>query len=117
MRAVTVLIKLSFCKNLGVDSFPLREACNVSYYLDALSGHLGRMSAGKPDEDSVSTFKTMTERVKSWYESTEFFEQAGAPSDLKDMSPLQFIEIAKEEQSMNFDLGNLDFSFLGAGNF
>ena len=29
-HAMTVLIKIAFCKNLGLDNFPLREACNVS---------------------------------------------------------------------------------------
>lgn len=118
-HAATILIKLAFSTNLGLDNFPLREACNVSYYLDALAEHLGSISARLPDDgcpDSFSVLKTMTERIKSWYESTEFFEQAGSPSDLKDMTPLQFVEIAKEEQSMSFDLGNLDISFLDAGN-
>ena len=117
-HAATVLMKIAFSKNLGLDNFPLREACNVSYYLDAVVGHLGSTSASLPDDgspDSFSALKIMAERIKSWYESTEFFEQVGSPSDLKDMSPMQFVEIAKEEQSMNFDLDNLDFSFLGPG--
>lgn len=118
-HVITVLIKVAFSSNLGLDNFPLREACNVSYYLDALVRHLGSISANLPNEghpDSFSAFKAMAERIKSWYENTEFFEQVGSPSDLKDMSPLQFVEIAKEEQSMNFDLSNLDISFLVAGN-
>lgn len=119
-HAMTVLIKIAFCKNLGLDNFPLREACNVSRYLDAVAEHLGRASANVPDDghpDSFSVFKAQAERIKGWYEGTEFFEQVGTPSDLKDMSPLQFVEISKEDQSMNFDVGNLDFSFLEAGNF
>ncbi|KAF6227633.1 hypothetical protein HO173_012073 [Letharia columbiana] len=119
-HAVTVLIKIAFCASPGLENFPLREACNVSYYLDALTEHLGSMSANLPDDgcpDSFSAFKAMGERIKSWYERMEFFEQVGSPSDLKDMSPLQFVEIAKEEQSTNFDLSNLDFSFFEAGSF
>lgn len=119
-HAVTVLLKLAFCTNLGLEKYPLRELCNVSYYVDALVGHLCSGSANLPDEglaDSSSAFKTMAERIKSWYDRTEFFEQEGTAADLKDMSPLQFVEIAKEEQVINFDFGNLDFSFLEAGNF
>lgn len=119
--AVTVLIKVAFCTNSGLDNLSLREACNVNYYLDALAGHLGSASAGAdiPDEgcpDSFSVIKTMVERIKNWYVSTEFFEQTGTTSAVKGMSPLQFVEIAKEEQMMNFDLGSMEFSFLEAGN-
>lgn len=120
LHAITVLFKVAFCTTLGLDNFPLREACNVSYYLDALAEHLGSMSSNTPDEgfpDSFSTIKAQAERLKSWYERTEFFEQAGTPSGVKDMSPLQFVEIAKEEQLMNFDLGNIDFSFLEGASF
>ncbi|KAL9066243.1 MAG: hypothetical protein Q9161_007700 [Pseudevernia consocians] len=119
-HAMGVLIKISFCTNLGLDNFPLREACNVSHYLDALAEHLGSSTANLPDDgcpESFSAFKAMSERIKSWYERTEFLEQVGSPSDLTDMSPLQFVEIAKEEQWMNFDINNMDFSFLEASNF
>ena len=117
--AVTVLLKLAFSTNLGLEKFPLREACRVTYYIDAMVEHLGSASANIADagsEDSPASFKPMAERLKCWYERTEFFEQVGAPADLKDMSPLQFIEIAKEEQMMNFDLSSLDFSFLESSN-
>lgn len=120
LHAVTILLKIALGTNLGLDNFSLREACNVSYYLDALSEHIGSMSCNTSDEgcpDSSSAVKAQAERLKSWYERTEFFEQAGAPSNVKDMSPLQFVEIAKEEQLMNIDLGNLDLSFLDAGSF
>lgn len=87
----------------------------MSYYVDALAGHLSSTSFNDFDDvvpDSCLAFKTMAERVKQWYERTEFFEQVGTPSDVNDMSPLHFVKIAKEEQLMNFDFSNLDFSFL-----
>lgn len=119
-HAVTVLIKLAFCSNSSPDSFSLREACNVSYYVDAVAAHMSSTSANDSedeDPDSCSAIKTMAERIKNWYERTEFFEQAGTLSDLNDMSPVQFVKIAKEEHLMNFDFGNLDFSFLEGPNF
>ena len=120
--AITVLMKIAFCANSGFDTVSLREACNVSHYLDALGGHLGKssVSANIPDDagcpDSFSAFKTMSERLKGWYESTELFEATGTTSSIKGMSPLQFVEIAKTEPLINFELGNMDFSFLETGN-
>lgn len=118
-HAITVLIKLAFCKHVGLDSTSLREACNVSYYVDAISVHVASTSRETEDgqPDSVSAQRAVGERLKSWYERAEIFEQAGTPEDLKDMSPLQFVEIAKEEQLMNFDFGDVDFSFLDGPSF
>lgn len=119
-HAITVLIKLAFCRHVGLDSTSLREACNVSYYVDALSVHVASTSAGETDSgepDSLSAQRAVAERLKSWYERAEIFEQAGTPEDLKDMSPLQFVKIAKEEYLLNFDFGNIDFSFLDGPNF
>lgn len=119
-HAIMVLIKLAFCSNLGSDNFSLREACNVSYYVDALAEHMGRARVNEFDDgtpDSFSALKKMAERVKDWYERTEFFEQAGTPSDLKDFSPIQFVRIAKEEQLLNLDFSNMDFSFLEGSSF
>lgn len=117
-HAITVLIKLAFSKHAGLDSTSLREACNVNYYVDAISAHVA--STGKETEDgqldSVSAQRAVGERLKSWYERAEIFEQAGTPEDLKDMSPLQFVKIAKEEQLLDLDFGNIDFSFLDGPN-
>ena len=121
--AVTMLMKMAFHTSSGLDLLSLREACNVSYYLDAMAEHLSSASASAnvPDEgwpDSFSAIKTMAGRIKSWYESTAFFEQTGTASAVKGMSAMQVVEIAKEEQQLtNFDLGNMDFAFLEAGNF
>lgn len=121
--AITVLMKIAFCANSGFDTVSLREACNVSHYLDALGGHLGKSSASSntPDDagcpDSFSAFKTMAERLKNWYESTELFEPTGTTCTVKGMSPIQIVEIAKQEPLINFELGNMDFSFLETGNF
>lgn len=113
-HATMVLMKLAFCSNLGIENFSLREACNVLYYVDSLPLQLGDLDDEYLDDgqpDSFVSCKIMAERVKSWYERTEFYEQTGTPSDLKDMSPLQFVTIAKEEQLMNFDFTTMDFSF------
>ena len=121
--AVGVLMKIALCANSEFDTVSLREACNVSYYFDALAEHLGKSSASAniPDDaecpDSSSAFKTKTERLKGWYESTEFFEPTGTTSSIKGMSALQFVEIAKQEPLINFELGSMDFSFLEMGNF
>ena len=120
--ATGVLMKIALCANSGFDAVSLRQACNVSHYLDALAEHLGKSatSANIPDDagcpDSFSGFKTMAERLKSWYESTEFFEPTGTTSSINSMSALQVVEIAKQEPLINFDLGNMDFSFLETGN-
>jgi len=120
VHAISVLIKIAFCSDTGLDNFSLREACNVTYYIDALAGHIGGTCANDSDDDnpdSCSAIKAMAERVKDWYERTEFFEQAGTPSDLTNMSPMQFVKIAKEEPFITFDFNNIDFSFLDMPQF
>ena len=120
--ATGVLMKIALCSNSGFDAVSLRQACNVSHYLDAVGEHLGKSaaSANIPDDagcpDSFSGFKIMAGRLKSWYESTEFFEPTGTTSSINSMSALQFVEIAKQETLINFDLGNMDFSFLETAN-
>ncbi len=59
-HACLVLIKLAFCTIQGPEPFPLRQACNVPYYLDALGAHVGSVgvtSAQAEHHDSFYKFK------------------------------------------------------------
>ncbi len=122
-HACLVLIKLAFCTIQGPEPFPLRQACNVPYYLDALGAHVGSISvtsAQAEHQDSFHKFKVITERIKAWYERAELFEPSifseMKPSDLKE--PLQLAEIARDEEPLvNFDIGSMDFLFVEGNHF
>lgn len=122
-----VLIRLAFCTNPGLDIVNFRQACSVSYYLDAVAEHVGRVS-GTPDDaehhDSFYRFKQMGNRIKAWYERAVSLEQNGSPhlqagslrpSDLKE--PSQLAEIGKAEQSVDFDMSSMDFLSLEGNDF
>lgn len=75
-HAGLIPIKLAFCTTPGPEPFPLRQACNVPYYLDALDAHVGSISvtsAQADHQDSIHKFKVVT---------TVFSEMK--PSDLKE---------------------------------
>ena len=121
-QAIMVLIKLSFCTIPGREPFPFRQACNVPYYLDALSAHVGNISvtsAHAKHHDSSNEFNGRIERIKAWYERAESLEPTlfpeMNPSDLKE--PSHLMEISKEAPLMNFDIGNLDFLFTEGNDF
>lgn len=122
-HAILVLINLAFFKNPGSETFPLQQACNVPYYLDALSAHVGNISvtpAHAEHHDSFYKFKVVTERIKAWYERAVSLEPTilaeMKPSDLK--QSCQLAQIAKDEELlMNFDIGNLDFLSVEGNNF
>lgn len=120
-EAIMVLIKLSFCTIPGREPFPFRQACNVPYYLDAISAHIHSISATSvhaQHHDSFNEFNLRAQRIKAWYERASSSEPTifpeMKPSDLKE--PSQLMEIAKEEPLMNVDFGNLDFLFTEDGN-
>lgn len=123
-HASLVLIKLAFCTNPGPEPFPLRQACKVPYYLDALGAHIGSISVTSAHgeyHDSVHKFKVTAERVKAWYERAELLESTTfsemKPSEFKE--PLQLAEIAKDEEErlMNFDIGSVNFLFVEGNEF
>ena len=122
-HAGLVLIKLAFCTTPGPETFPLRQACNVPYYLDALGAHVGSISVTSAQadyHDSFHKFKVVTQRVKAWYERAESFGSTVfsemKPFDIKE--PLQLAEIAKDEEPlMNFDIESMDFLFVEGSNF
>ena len=121
--AILILIKLAFCTDTGPEPFPLRQACNVPYYLDALGAQVGSISvtsAHAEHHDSFHKSKVVGERIKAWYERAESLEPTifseMKPSDLK--VPLQLAEIAKDEEPlMSFDIGSMDFLFVEGNNF
>ncbi len=122
-HACLVLIKLAFCTIQGPEPFPLRQACNVPYYLDALGAQVGSISVTSAQaeyHDFFHKFKEITERIKAWYERAELFEplifSEMKPSDLKE--PLQLAEIARDEEPLvNFDIGSVDFLFVEGNIF
>ena len=122
-HAILVLIKLAFCTDPGPEPFPLRQACSVSYYLDALGIHVGNVSitpAHAEQHDSFHRFRLFTQRVKTWYERVESLEPTVTyetkPSDLKE--PLQLAQLAKEEDLLaNLDIGSMDFRSFEGYNF
>ena len=123
-HAIIVLIKLSLCKGahsrLGLESFPLHQACKVSFYLDALADHVDSVNdsmGGVRDGDSFMDFKTLMKLIKTWYERMVFLEQASDAAELKDMGPMQLADIARRESAMDFDLNSLDFSFFQGPEF
>ena len=121
-HALLVLIKLAFCTNPGHEPFPLRQACNVRYYLDTLGSHIGGIStipANAEHRDQFQMFRMIAERVKAWYERAESLEPTifseMRQSDLKET--FQLAKIAKDEEPlMNFDPESLDFLFVDGTN-
>lgn len=121
-QATLILMRLAFYPSSGPERFPLRQACNVPYYLDALAALIESISvtpAHADHQDWFQRLKVMGPRIKAWYEREESLEPifcGTKPSDLK--GRLQLAEIAKnEEQLMDFDIGNMDFLFAEGNNF
>lgn len=121
-QASLTLIKLALCPSPGPERFPLRQACKVTYYLDAMAALGDSISATSTYADHHGWFQRVKEigaRLRAWYEREESLESISCgtkPSDLK--GRLQLAEIAKdEEQLMNFDIGSMDFLFADGNNF
>lgn len=113
-KHVTIfLIKLAFQRGPDPDRFPLRQTCQVSFYLSASTVYFGSISSamgGVRDGDSSTPIETVMERIKTWYERMELLDQPGvAGEEMKAMTPLEFADIAREEPAMDFDLDSWDF--------
>ena len=118
-HATIVLIRLAFVKYPGPDPFPLRQACNVRYYMDALADHLGSIQStmgGVRDGENFIPFRDIMARAKSWYERMELLDNPEDFEDLRGMAPMDFANIIKREPAMSLDLGFLDFEFFQSFN-
>ncbi|MCJ1458354.1 hypothetical protein MMC28_008726 [Mycoblastus sanguinarius] len=121
-HAIVVLIKIAFSTTPGIESLQMRKACNVTYYLDALArlartiGGISSETAEADHRDSFWQFYEISMRIKAWYERMNILGQDGTTSDLKGMSLLQLAEITKDELPIDWDLGDIDFTFLEGTN-
>lgn len=115
---IIILLKLSFNSFNGTpdDPFPLRKYCNVSQYFqnfaDMYKGRaLGSHGYEKTNlADTMMGFHDKMLRIKSWYDRIECFNQTEDMKALKDMSPLNFEDILKNELwSDDFDWSGMDF--------
>ena len=121
-HALVILMKLAFAPNPSLDSRSWRQACKVDHYLTALGNHVGRVGTDSEIHDSFWYFKEIAHQLKCWYQRMEFSEISDSPSELKGMSPLQLVEIVREESSFNIEITSMDFNgmdflFLPGANF
>lgn len=109
MRSLIVLIRLSFCTDLGLEISAWRQACEVENYIDALIEHVE--SVNKTDNPvHYEQQRLSCSLIKAWYERMILFETSGTPSAVKGMSPLQLVDILKQEQTFCMDFNCMDFS-------
>ena len=55
-QSILVLIKLAFCTSPGPIPFPLRQACNLPCYLDALGAQIGSVSVTSAHGEHQDSF-------------------------------------------------------------
>ena len=119
-HATIVLIRLAFIKGPGPEKFPLRQACDVRNYMNALADHLGSIQStmgGMRDGETFIPFRDIMAKALSWYERMELLEHPENSEDLKGMAPLDFAAIIKREPAMSLDMGFLDFDLLQTFDF
>lgn len=110
-HALLVLIKLAFVRIPDHEGFPLRDACNISCYLDLIGAKVAEQSVTPPGiepQDCFSQFQSMIGFIKMWYERIAAMGTSGSSDELKGTNPLQLPEIAKAETFAAFEWNNLD---------
>ena len=118
-----VMLKLAFNTTNGTpqDPFPLRKACDLSYYMERHANPCKDHNPAHCDEqcasrDILSHHRDKIRRIKTWYDRLETLGDIGAEDSLKDMSSLNLekIEVAEEEMFQmdwtKFDISSFDLS-------
>ena len=106
-HAMVILVKLPFCTDTGLEASVWQQACDVEFYLEALSDRIDRIHA---KTQMHWQFKDSISRVKAWYQRMLYFSTPATPIVLKTMSPLELVEVARKEPVLDMNLGDFDFS-------
>ncbi len=109
-HAMVVLIKLPFCTDTGLEVSVWQQACDVEFYLGALSDRVDRIHPKTEMHESHCQFRDTISHIKAWYQRMLYSGTSGTPADLQTMSPLELAEIASKEPVLDIDLSGFDFS-------